>query len=88
MSYLSLGQLTETPDLNVLKTLFIENGWTTLTAINVILFSLIHFPCLTTVLTIKKETGSLKWTFLSIVIPTITGIIICILSTQIYNLVM
>ena len=51
------------------------------------LFSLIHWPCLTTVLTIKKETGSLKWTILSVVIPTITGLILCFVTATIYNLI-
>ena len=87
MGYMSLGYLTEMSDMSALKDLFIENGWTPLTAICVMLFSLMHWPCLTTILTIKKETGSLKWTILSVLIPTVTGITICFLVTTIYNLI-
>ncbi len=87
MGYMSLGYLTDMNDLAALKDLLLENGWTTLTAICVMLFSLMHWPCLTTVLTIKKETGSLKWTIFSVLIPTFTGILICFLVTTIYNLI-
>ncbi len=86
MGYMSLGYLTDIDNLTVLKDLFVQNGWTNLTAICTIIFSLMHWPCLTTVLTIKKETGSLKWTLLSIIIPTITGILLCFLTTLVYNL--
>ena len=86
MGYLSLGYLTDMNDLTALKDLFVQNGWTVLTAVCVMLFSLMHWPCLTTILTIKKETGSLKWTMLSVLIPTIVGFTICFLVTLIYNL--
>ena len=87
MGYMSLGYLTEMNDLTALKDLLMQNGWTSLTAICVMLFSLMHWPCLTTIITIKKETGSLKWTLLSVLIPTITGITLCFLVTAIYNLI-
>ncbi len=87
MGYMSLGYLTDMNDLTALKDLFIQNGWTPLTAICVMLFSLMHWPCLTTLLTIKKETGSLKWTILAFLIPTVVGITICFLVTTIYNLI-
>lgn len=64
-------------DVSSLKTLLVDNGWTYITAICTIIFSLMHFPCGTTCLTIKKETGSLKWTLISIILPTITGLILC-----------
>ena len=67
--------------------ILINNGWTMLTAINVMIFTCLHFPCATTLLTIKKETGSLKWTLLSFIIPTVCGVLICMLTTLIYNLV-
>jgi len=57
-------------------------GWTVLTAINLMLFSLIHNPCSTTIYTIYKETGSLKWTVFSSVFPVILGIIVCFLVAQ------
>ena len=63
------------------------NGWTFLTAINVMLVTIMHFPCATTLLTIKSETKSLKWTALAFLIPTICGILICMVTTGIYNVV-
>ena len=61
-------------------------GWTLLTAINLMLFSLIHNPCSTTIYTIYKETGSLKWTVFSSVVPVILGITICFLVAQFWFL--
>ena len=87
MTYLSQGSLTEINDLNIMKTLLINNGWTIITAINMILFSLMHWPCATTCLTIRKETGSLKWTLVAIALPTICGLAICFVFTQIANLI-
>lgn len=85
MGYMSLGTITDMNDLNLLKELFVSNGWTWVTAICVMLFSLFHFPCLTTLLTIKKETGRLSWTFLSFIIPLIIGISLCFtLKTLLY----
>lgn len=81
MAYASQGTISELPALATLKTILIDNGWTMLTAINTILFSLMHWPCATTLMTIKKETGSLKWTILSAAIPTTMGIILCMLTT-------
>lgn len=77
MAYLSQGTVTDTLSLAQMKDLFIANGWTTLTAVNTILFSLFHWPCSTTLLTVKKETGSIKWTLLAFLVPTIFGISIC-----------
>lgn len=88
MTYLSQGSLTEINDLNIMKTLLIDNGWTIITAINMILFSLMHWPCATTCLTIRKETGSLKWTLLAIILPTVCGLTICFVFTQIANLIL
>ncbi len=79
MAYMSNGVLVDISDLSILKELLLSNGWTVTTAICTIVFSLVHFPCSTTVLTIYKETKSIKWTFLSVAIPTFIGIILCIL---------
>ena len=76
MIYSSSSSLKDL-DLLSLKTLLIDNGWTYITAICTIIFTLIHFPCGTTTLTIKKETGSIKWTILSIILPTIIGLTLC-----------
>lgn len=83
MIYLSTGQMVEVGDLNSLREILISNGWTITTGICVMLFSLIHFPCSTTCLTIKKETNSWNWTLLGIIIPTVTGLIICFLVSNV-----
>ncbi len=82
MSYMSKGALIELESLTELRTLFVNNGWTWLTAVCTMLFSLNHFPCGTTLFTIYKETGSKKWTWYSFIIPTITGIIVCFIVAQ------
>lgn len=82
MSYMSSGAMLEFDSLDDLRRLLVNNGWTWLTAVCTMLFSLCHFPCATTLLTIRKETGSWKWTGLSFLIPTITGIVICFTVTQ------
>ncbi|MBR4874421.1 MAG: ferrous iron transporter B [Clostridia bacterium] len=87
MAYLSGGALTEITDLEQLKMILSQNGWTNLTAINVMLFSLMHWPCSTTLMTIKKETGSLKWTFASAIIPTVIGVLMCILTTSVSRII-
>lgn len=79
MTYLCEGSLLEMDSLTQLHELLTANGWTIITAINVILFSLFHWPCSTTLMTIKKESGSLKWTFAAFVIPTIAGMVLCFL---------
>jgi ferrous iron transport protein B len=86
MSYLSTGSILELDSLVELRNLLIANGWTWATAVCVMLFSLMHWPCSTTCLTIKKETQSLKWTLVSVLIPTITGFTICFLFTAIVRL--
>lgn len=87
MSYAKTGTLLHLENLADISQILIENGWTLLTAINIMILSLLHFPCGTTLMTIKKETGSLKWTALSFVIPSICGIILCMLTTAIWNIV-
>lgn len=79
MGYLSTGTLTEYGSLTELHALLIANGWTPMTAVCVILFSLMHWPCSTTMLTIHKESGSLKWTALAFLLPTAIGAGVCIL---------
>ena len=77
MCYLSMGSLVEMESLTELQALFTANGWTWLTAVCTMLFVLMHFPCGTTCLTIRKETKSWKWTLLAIFIPTAMGMLIC-----------
>ncbi|MBO5095889.1 MAG: ferrous iron transporter B, partial [Bacilli bacterium] len=71
-------------NLNILKELFVNKGWTYTTAICTIIFSLFHFPCSTTILTIYKETKSKLWTLISFLLPTIIGITICILLNLLF----
>lgn len=83
MAYLSQGTLLELESLTQMKQIFVQNGWTWTTAVSMILFSLMHWPCSTTLLTIKKETGSLRWTLLAAAIPTAAGVLCCVLFTVI-----
>lgn len=83
MSYLATGQLTDFTSLAQLKNILIANGWTWLTAINTMLFALLHWPCGTTLLTIYKETGSKKWTLLGFLIPTAVAFLVCFIVAQV-----
>ena len=82
MSYMYEGAMLELDSLIEMKQLFIANGWTWLTAICTMLFTLNHWPCGTTLWTIKKETQSWKWTWMSFLIPTLTGFVICFIVAQ------
>jgi ferrous iron transport protein B len=86
MSYMSAGAIMELNSLHALGKLLTANNWTFLTAICTMLFSLNHFPCGTTLLTIKKETQSLKWTFLSFLLPTLIGFLLCTIVTGLARL--
>ena len=88
MAYMKSGVLIEYDSLSSLKEILVNNGWTILIAINFIIFSLIHFPCSTTFLTIKKETKSIKWTILSFIIPLFIGISLCFIVTSVYRLIL
>ncbi len=79
MSYMATGTLTNYSSFAQLHTLFAAHGWTWLTAVCVMLFSLLHWPCGTTCLTIRKETQSLKWTAAAAAIPTASGFLVCLL---------
>lgn len=84
MGYMSLSMITDMNDLTLLKNLFITNGWSYKTAICTMFFSIFHFPCLTTLFTIKKETGSFKYTFLSFLIPLLIGVVLCFIVNIIF----
>jgi len=86
MSYLSTGSMIEFESIESLRKILLDNGWTYLTALNTMLFSLLHWPCGTTILTIKKETGSWKWTALGILIPTCVAIFTCFITTTIFRI--
>ncbi|MGN9163713.1 ferrous iron transport protein B [Tissierellaceae bacterium HCP3S3_D8] len=82
MSYMSMGSMLELDSLHELKSLLIDNGWTWLTAVSTMLFTLFHWPCATTCLTINKETQSFKWSLISFLAPTLVGIVLCFLFTS------
>ncbi len=77
MGYLATGTLSELPALNEMHALLSSHGWTWLTAACTVLFSLLHWPCSTTLITIHKETKSMKWTLLAFLLPTAAGICVC-----------
>ena len=79
MAYMSTGSILELDDLSQMHTLFVDHGWTWLTALCTMLFSLMHWPCATTLLTIRKETQSWKWCGVSFLVPTLCGVILCFL---------
>ena len=80
MAYLSTGSLVEFDDLAALGQLLTQQGWTWLTAVCAMLFSLFHWPCSTTCLTIYRETDSLKWTALAVLLPTALGLGLCFIT--------
>ena len=81
MIYLSQGALADADGLSALRMLLVGNGWTLRTAACTALFSLFHWPCSTTLLTVYKETGSARWTALSALLPTLVGCAVCMLVT-------
>lgn len=87
MCYTGAGSLIDTSSIQSLFEILSANGWTIITAINVMLFSLLHFPCATTLLTIKNETKSWKWTAIAFLIPTVIGIVMCMMVNLICNVI-
>ena len=87
MCYTGSGSLVDMSNIQSLFEILSANGWTIVTAINVMLFSLLHFPCATTLLTIKNETKSWEWTAIAFLIPTVIGIVMCMLVNLIYNVI-
>ena len=86
MSYLATGSMIELDSLNALGEVLKDNSWTYLTAINTMLFTLLHWPCATTLLTIKKETKNLKWTAIGFLMPTFVSFIVCFTTTFIFKI--
>ena len=77
MGYSSAGTLVDGASLAELKTMLQANGWTGTTALCMLLFSLFHFPCGTTTLTLARESKSLKWTLVGVALPTAVGMTVC-----------
>ena len=87
MCYMQTGTLVDMENTAVIGNILVQNGWTLLTAINTMIFTLLHFPCSTTLLSIKKEAGRWKWVGLAFAIPTVCGIVICMITTLVANIV-
>ncbi len=86
MGYLSGTVLSDSVSLAQLRDMLILSGWDMITAVNMIIFFLFHWPCATTMLTIYKETKSAKWTALSFALPTVIGMGLCIIINLTCNL--
>jgi ferrous iron transport protein B len=80
------GVMFELDDYIAYQQIFKAGGWTLLTAVNLMLFSLVHNPCSTTIYTIYKETGSIRWTALSTLLPIAMGLILCFIVAQLWHL--
>ena len=78
MCYVSGGSLVGCASLPELKNLLVSNGWNTVTAINTVIFTVFHWPCSTTLLTVKKETGKARYAIAAALIPTVIGTVLCI----------
>lgn len=83
MGYMAAGKMTDLQSLEQLHGLFLANGWTLLTAVCLMLFSLLHYPCSTTTWTIWKETRSIKWTVVSNLLPLSIALVVCATVAQI-----
>ncbi|MEM6270115.1 MAG: nucleoside recognition domain-containing protein, partial [Bacteroidota bacterium] len=81
------GIMFELDSIEGTETILRAGGWTLLTGINLMLFSLLHNPCSTTIYTIYKETKSVKWTLVSTFLPVVLGFLMCFFTTQIYLLI-
>ncbi|SEG07903.1 nucleoside recognition domain-containing protein [Paenibacillus sp. UNC499MF] len=82
MGYMSSGAMVDADGMDNIKDLFLQHGWTWLTALNMMLFSLLHYPCGTTLFNIYKETKSTKWTVLSALIPLAIAILVTFATAQ------
>ncbi|HWQ59270.1 MAG TPA: nucleoside recognition domain-containing protein [Clostridia bacterium] len=86
MAYLQQGSVAHLPALEELRALLVSNGWTWTTAVCVLAFSLFHWPCSTTLITVKKETGSWLWTLAAALLPTCIGFGVCFLIAALTRL--
>lgn len=85
MTYSDNKELVSIESAEIISKILIENNWSIKTAICFIMFSVFHFPCATTLITIYKETKSIKWLLLSFVLPTALGVIICAIINNIFK---
>lgn len=85
MCYMGGNSLSNVSDTLSISSILTSNGWNILTAINVMIFTVLHFPCATTLLTVKKETGKWKWALLAFALPTVCGIVVCMCTNLVYT---
>lgn len=85
MIYMAEGTLNRTLSASAMSGILLANGWTEKTAACVIVFTLIHWPCSTTLLSVKKETGSWTWTALAAALPTLCGALLCMLINLVFR---
>ena len=88
MIYTGQGSLSQITDLMSFGDLLAENGWSALTAANMLIFTLMHWPCATTLLSVKKESGSWKWTAVAAVLPLLFGMALCSITACIYRIIL
>ena len=86
MTYLAEGSLPELGGIEALRGILLSNGWCARTAVCFVLFSLMHWPCSTTLLTVKKETGSMRWTLLAAIIPSLAGFLVTVFVASLWSL--
>ena len=80
------GVMFELDSSSEISQILLTGGWTLLTGINLMIFSLLHNPCSTTIYTIYKETRSWKWTTIASVLPLIMGFVVCFLVAQVWKI--
>lgn len=88
MAYLSTGSMSDISDISALTDIFRANSWTLMTAVNMMILIMYHSPCITTLLTIWRETHSIKKVALSILVPCTTGALLCLISKLIFSIVL
>lgn len=86
MGYMSQNTMLELESIDALKTLLLNNNWTFVTGINFMIFSLLHFPCATTLLTMKNETKGLKWPIFTFILTTVIAFLVTFIINMISNL--
>jgi ferrous iron transport protein B len=86
MGYLRCGVLTDYESLEQLRQLLVDNGWSVCTAVCAMVFCLCHLPCGTTCLTIYRETKSIKWTAVGMLLPTFCGVVLCVILHSVFAL--
>ena len=84
MVYMGIGMMSDLESFDTIRVLLVDqHGWTMLTAVNLMLFSLLHNPCATTIITIYKETLSRRWTFVGALMPLVLAFLVTFFTATI-----